>query len=241
MEDLEKRAKELVEEEKAQEAIVEASTKNNETAISIQSAPKYRAPDNVVDALLSNSSAIEIAEAKYNELKNQKKIANKMGEVVKKKTNADIETADIKVQDQIVSNKVKKAEQKNKLLQLKNDRIYLKKEQKHRLDMQRKQHLLEKYEDLLLRTCRKKQKGEDGKYHYENDKNGKPIINIPGKFRFFWIRLFDGLISGLNQTADIIGALNKNVLKGALLIFILCLVFVPPFRTWLLSLIGIKF
>lgn len=238
MEDLERRAKELVEEEKAQEAIVEGSTQDDKTSTSIQ---EYEKHDGLVDALINNESAIEIARSKYNELKNQKKIANKMGDVVKKKTNADIETADIKVQDQIVSNKVKKAEQKNKLLQLNNDRIYLKKEQKHRLEMQRKQHLLEKYEDLLLRTCRKKQKGEDGKYHYINDENGKPIINIPGKFRFFWIRLFDGLVSGLNQTADIIGALNKNVLKGALLILLICLVFVPPFRTWLLSLIGIKF
>ena len=106
--------------------------------------------------------------------------------------------------------------------------------------MQRQKHMREKYEDLLLRTCRKKQKGEDGKYHFVDDKDGNPIINVPGKIKFFFIKLFDGIVSLLNLTAEIFGAINKNVIKGLFVILILLLVFVPPFREFLLGLIGIK-
>lgn len=196
--------------------------------------------NSLVNALVNNESAIDMAKEQYQDLKNQKQIAKKMGNVVNKKTNADIETADLLVKDQVVSNKVKKAEQKNKLLQLKNEKIYLKKEQKHKLAMQRQKHMREKYEDLLLRTCRKKQKGEDGKYHFVDDKDGNPIINVPGKIKFFFIKLFDGIVSLLNLTAEIFGAINKNVIRGLFIILILLLVFVPPFREFLLGLIGIK-
>lgn len=195
----------------------------------------------LVNALVNNETAIEIAKQQYSELKNQKQIAKKMGEVVNKKTNADIETADLMVKDQIVDNKVKKSEQRNRLLELRNERAYLKKEQKHKLAMQRARQLYERHGDLLLRTCRKRQKGDDGKYHFVNDENGKPIINTPGPLKFFFIRLFDGIVSTLNLTAEIFGALNKNVLKGGFILLILLCVFVPPFRLWLLGLIGISF
>lgn len=192
----------------------------------------------LVNALVNNETAIDIAKEQYQDLKNQKQIAKKMGNVVNKKTNADIETADLLVKEQIVNNKVKRAEQKNKLLELKNERVRLKKEQRHELAMQRARHLREKHEDLLLRTCRKRSKGADGKWVYHKDENGKDIINIPSAFAFFWIRLWDGIVSTLNQTADILGAINKNVLKGGLIILVLLLVFVPPFRSWILSLIS---
>lgn len=194
----------------------------------------------LVDALVNNETAIEIAKQQYADLRNQKQIAKKMHDVVNKKTNADIETADLWVKDQVVDNKVKKAEQRNRLLELKNERKYLKKEQKHKLAMQRANQLREKYEDLLLRTCRKKQKGEDGKWRFVSDEHGKPLVNIPSPFKFFWIRVFDGIVSTLNLTADIFGALNKNVLKGGFVIFILLMLLVPPFRVWLLGLIGIN-
>lgn len=194
----------------------------------------------LVNALVNNETAIEIAKQQYADLRNQKQIAKKMGEVVNKKTNADIETADLLVKDQVVDNKTKKAEQRNRLLQLKNERAYLKKEQKHKLAMQRARQLYERHGDLLLRTCRKRQKGDDGKYHFVNDENGKPIINTPSPFKFFWIRLFDGIVSTLNLTAEIFGALNKNVLKGGFVLLILLCIFVPPFRLWLLGLIGIS-
>jgi hypothetical protein len=106
--------------------------------------------------------------------------------------------------------------------------------------MQRARQIREKYEDLLLRTCRKKQKDENGKWMFVDDENGRPIVNIPNKIRLFFLRTFDGLISTLNQTADIFGLLNKNVLKGGFIILILLLIFVPPLRVWLLGLIGIK-
>lgn len=196
--------------------------------------------NSLVNALVNNESAIDMAKEQYQSLKNQKQISKKMGNVVNKKTNADIETADLLVKDQLVSNKVKKAEQRNRLLELKNEKVYLKKEQVHRLEMQRQRHLREKYEDLLLRTCRKKQKGSDGKYHFVDDKDGNPIINTPGRIKFFFIKLFDGIVSLLNLTAEIFGAINKNVIKGLFVILILLLVFVPPFREFLLGLIGIK-
>lgn len=193
----------------------------------------------LVQALVNNETAIDIAKEQYQDLKNQKHIAKKMGKVVDKKTNADIETADLLVKDQIVSNKIKKAQQRNKLLELQNERVLLKKEQKHELSRQRARHIKEKHYDLLLRTCRKKQKDENGKWSFVDDKNGDPIINIPNKFTFFWIRLWDGLVSTLNQTSDILGAINKNVFKGLFIILLCLILFVPPLRAWLLALIGI--
>ena len=201
---------------------------------------KREVDNKLVNALMNNDTAIEMARKQYEDLRNQKNIADKMNKVVNRKTNADIDTANLKVEEQEKDNKVRKQKIKNELLKLHNDKVYLKKEQKHRLEMQRASQLREKYEDLLLRTCRKKQKGEDKKWHYVDDENGKPIINVPGKIRFFFIRLFDGIVSGLNQISDIFGAINKGVLKGSLIILILLLLLVPPFREWLLGLIGIN-
>lgn len=194
----------------------------------------------LVQQLSNNEVAMQMAKESYAALKNQKKISKQIEDVVKKNTQVDIETADIKVQEKDKNNKVKKAEIRNALLKLKNDKIYLEKEQKHRLEMQRAKQIREKYEDLLLRTCRKKQKDENGKWQFLDDENGKPIINIPGKFKLFWLKLFDGIVSTLNQTADIFGALNKNVLKGGFFLLLILILFVPPFREWLFNLIGIK-
>lgn len=196
--------------------------------------------NNFVNAMTNNSVAIDIARDKLSALKNQKKIGKQIERVVRKNTQTDIESANIKVQEKDKNNKVKKAEIRNELLRLENERIYLKKEQKHRLDMQRAKHIRDNYEDLLLRTCRKKQKDANGKWVYCKDKDGNDIINIPGKFKLFWLRLFDGIISTLNQTADIFGALNKNVLKGGFILLLIAFLFIPPFREWLIGLIGIK-
>lgn len=224
MESLEEIKQEIAKKKQEEMAIVEAKKANG-----------------LVNALVDNETAIDIAKQQYQDLKNQKQIAKKMGNVVNKKTNADIETADLIVKEQIVSNKVKRAEQRNKLLQLKAERKFLKKEEAHRLAMQRQSQLREKYEDLLLRTCRKKQKGDDGKYHFIDGPDGKPIINTPGPVKFFFIRLFDGIVSILNLTAEIFGAINKNVFKGLFIILLLLFLFVPPFRDFILSLIGVKF
>lgn len=252
MEDLEKRAQEIAKQEKFKEQ-QELAAQDNEGGIIVsvgtETGPRalcnsfdQQAGENgLVQALSDNAVAIQMAKESYSNLKNQKKIGKQIGNVVKRNTQADIDTANLTIQEKKKNNKVRQAEIKNALLKLRNDRIYLEKEHKHRLEMQRAVQLKEKYEDLLLRTCRKKQKGDDGKYHFVNDKDGNPIVNIPSKFRFFWIRLFDGLVSTLNQTAEIFGALNKNVLKGGLVILVLLLLLVPPFRNWILGLIGIKF
>ena len=62
----------------------------------------------LVNALVNNETAVDIAKQKYQDQKNQKNIANKMGKVVNRKTNADIETANIKVEEQEKNNRVKK-------------------------------------------------------------------------------------------------------------------------------------
>jgi len=193
-----------------------------------------------INQMTDNFVALEIAKDEYAKLKNQKKIADKIGKVAKENTEAEIESASLKVKEKDKNNKVKKQEIKNELLKLKNERILLEKEQKHALEMQRAKHIREKFEDLLLRTCRKKQKDESGKWQFINDENGKPVVNIPSKFSFFWLRFFDGIISTLNQTAEIFGLLNKNVLKFGFILLILILIFVPTLRNWIFGLIGIN-
>lgn len=228
--------KELVEVNK-----IEDTEKTNVPAVKSQDKFEMQTKNNnFVEAMTDNSVAIDIAREKYNTLKNQKKIGKQIEDVVKKNTETEIKSAEIKVQEKDKNNKVKQAEIKNELLRLENERIYLKKERKHKLDMQRAQHIRDNYEDLLLRTCRKKQKDANGKWVYVKDKDGNDIINVPGRFKLFWLRLFDGIISTLNQTADIFGALNKNVLKGGFILLVFALLFIPPFREWLIGLIGIK-
>lgn len=238
MEDLERRAQELAEQEQKEQVQEQTSEK-----ALVTSNPNYEvqvANNKFVNAMTDNDVAVQMAREEYNSIKNQKSIAKDIKKVAIDNTRTDIDSANIQVEEKKKNNKVKRQEINNELYRLKKEREFLEKEQKHRLEMQRAEQIREKYEDLLLRTCRKKQKGEDGKMHYINDENGKPIVNIPGRFKLFWLKLFDGLISTLNQTADIFGALNKNVLKGGFIILLILLVFVPPFRNWLISLIGIK-
>ena len=91
----------------------------------------------LVAALINNETAIEMAREQYQDLKNQKNIAGKMSKVVTRKTNADITTANLKVEEQEKDNKVRKQEIKNALLKLHNDKVYLQNEQKHRIKMQK--------------------------------------------------------------------------------------------------------
>jgi len=193
-----------------------------------------------VKAMTDNSVAVGMAKSEYEKLKNQKKIADKIGQVANENTKTEIESARLKVKEKDKNNKIKKQEINNELLRLKNERTLLIKEQKHAIEMQRARHIKETYYDLLLRTCRKKQKDDNGKLQYISDKDGNPIINIPSRLRLCLLRFFDGLISTLNQTAEIFSALNKNVVKAGFIILILLLIFIPPFRVWLLSLIGIS-
>lgn len=246
MEDLEKRAQELAEQEERIKKETETQApviveQTQAVAVNSQAFADQVRDNQFVNAMTDNAVAVQMAKDEYGNIKNQKSIAKGIKDVAIDNTKTDIDSAKIKVEEKKKNNKVKRQEISNELYRLKKEREYLEKEQKHRLEMQRAQHLKEKHEDLLLRTCRKKQKGEDGKYHFVNDENGNPVVNIPGKFRFFWIRLFDGIVSTLNQTAEIFGALNKNVLKGGLIIIILLLLLVPPFRNWVFGLIGVKF
>lgn len=248
MEDLKKRADELamqeIDENNEQEVVqapIVVEQQNQAITTNSQAFTEQVKDNQFVNAMTDNAVAVQMAKDEYGTIKNQKSIAKGIKNVAIDNTKTDIDSAKIKVEEKKKNNKVKRQEINNELFRLKKERKYLEKEQKHRLEMQRAQQLKEKYEDLLLRTCRKKQKGDDGKYHFVNDDNGKPVVNIPGKFRFFWIRLFDGVVSTLNQTAEIFSALNKNVLKGGLIILILIFILVPPFRNWILGLIGIKF
>ena len=194
----------------------------------------------LVGALLNTDDALDIAKKQFKNIKNQKDIAKKMEKVAKDKVNADIDTANLQVKDQEVSNKIKRAEQRNKLIQLNAEKKYLEKEAKHKLAMQKFKQMKEKNYDLLLRYFRTKHKDNDGKWVYESDAQGNPIIHIPSRFSLCMVRFFDTLTNTLNQIADAVSGLNKVVFKGLFIILVLIFIFVPPVRAWILGLIGIK-
>lgn len=193
-----------------------------------------------VQAMTNNEVAIQMAKDGYNDIKNQKNIAKGIKKVAIDNTKTDIETAKIKVEDKKKNNKVKRQEIKNELYKLKQDKIYLEKESKHKLAMQKFNQRKEKYGDLLLRHCRKKIKNAEGKWEYQVDKNGDAIINMPNGFVLFWLIVFDSIVMFLNQTADIFGGLNKVVFKIFWVILIAVILFVPPVRQWLFGLIGLN-
>lgn len=195
----------------------------------------------LVSEIMSNDTALEIAKSKFSDIKNQKQLAHKMGKVVSKKADTDIESADLAVEQQRLANKVEKARQKNEILKCKEERKYLMRESKHRLAMQKFEHRKEKYGDLLLRHCRKKVKNLDGKWEYQQDEQGNSIINMPNSFTLFWLIVFDSLVMFLNQTADVFGGLNKVVFKIFWIIAIILIIFVEPVRLWLFGIVGINF
>lgn len=194
----------------------------------------------LVSEIMSNDTALEIAKTKFEDIKNQKHLATKMGKVVNKKADTDIETADLKVEQQRLANKVEKARQKNELVKCKEERKYLLRESKHKLNMQKLAHRKDKYGDLLLRHCRKKSKNAEGKWEFQTDKEGNAIINMPNAFTLFWLIVFDSIVMFLNQTADIFGGLNKIVFKVFWWALILVILLVPPVRQALFGLIGIN-
>lgn len=196
--------------------------------------------NHLVSALMNNDEAIKMAKQQYEDLRNQKGIANKMSAVVNRKTNADIQTANIKVEEQEKNNKVKKQEIRNELLKLHNDKVYMKREQKHRLKMQKFAQRKEKYGELLTRHCQKKRKNKEGKWEYVTDEKGNPAINMPNGFTLFWLIVLDSIVQFLNLGAEVIGKTNKVVFKSLGIIFIILLLVVAPFRSWLLGLIGIS-
>jgi hypothetical protein len=187
----------------------------------------------IVSEIADNKVAIEIAKQKYNELGQQKKFANKISDVVARKSNADIDSASIKVESQEKDNKVARAKIRNELIKLRADKKYIRREQKHRLEMQRKEHIEDKYKDLLMRTCRKRQKDENGKWQYMDE------YNVPSSIKLGILLFFDTIISTLNAVALVFGALNKTVLKGLFIILLVLFLFVQPFREMMLGLIGI--
>lgn len=202
---------------------------------------EIQAVDNeFVQAMTNNEVAIQMARDGYNDIKNQKNIAKGIKKVAIDNTKTDIETAKIKVEDKKKNNKVKRQEIKNELYKLKQDKIYLEKESKHKLAMQKFNQRKEKYGDLLLRHCRKKVKNAEGKWEYQVDDNGDAIINMPNGFVLFWLIVFDSIVMFLNQTAEIFGSLNKIVFKVFWIILILIVLFIPPVRQWLFGLIGLN-
>lgn len=226
-----KRAKEHLEEKETQ---VVLSPEKSANELQTQS-------NELVDALMSNKTALDIAKQQHDGLKNQKRIAKKMGDVVEKKTDADIETADLRVEQQRLENSVERARQKNELLKCREERKLLIRESRHNLQMQRFRHRKEKYGDLLLRHCRKKTKNDEGQWVYQYDEKGNTLINMPNTFVLFWLIVFDSIVMFLNQVADVFGSLNKVVWKVIWIALILLVVLVQPIREFLLSLIGIKF
>ena len=202
---------------------------------------EIQAVDNeFVQAMTNNEVAIQMARDGYNDIKNQKNIAKGIKKVAIDNTKTDIESAKIKVEDKKKNNKVKRQEIKNELYKLKQDKIYLEKESKHKLAMQKFNQRKEKYGDLLLRHCRKKVRNAEGKWEYQVDDKGDAIINMPNGFVLFWLIVFDSIVMFLNQTADIFGSLNKIVFRVFWIILIIIVLFVPPVRQWLFGLIGLN-
>ena len=199
------------------------------------------ADNKFVNAMMDNAVAITIAQEAYGSIKNQKDIAKKIETVAKENTNADIESASIKVEEKKKNNKVKRQEIRNELYRLKQEKIYLKRDSKQKLAMQKFKHRKEKYGDLLLRHCRKKQKNAEGKWEYQQDKDGNFIVNMPNTFVLFFLIVFDSIVMFLNQTSDIFSSLNKAIFKILWIIIICIFLFIQPVREWFFGLIGINF
>ena len=197
-------------------------------------------PNKFVENLTNNEVAIQMAKDGYNDIKNQKNIAKGIKKVAIDNTKTDIESANLKVKEKKKNNAVKRAEIKNELYRLRQEKKFLKRESEHKLSMQKFKQRKEKYGDLLLRHCRKKVKNADGKWEFQTDKEGNAIINMPNAFVLFWLIVFDSIVSFLNQTADVFSGLNKVVFKVFWVILILIVLFVPPVRHWLFGLIGLN-
>ncbi len=221
--------------------IIENTVETPQVVIQPTTTAPVEIKDNkLVDSIMQNQTAIDIAKSSFSNLKNQKDIAKRMHKIVKDKTNKDLDTADLAVKDQDVSNKVKRQEQKNKLYKLQEEKKFLQRESRHKLNMQKNNQRKEKYADLLLRHCRKKVKDENGKYKFQLDKEGNPLINMPNGFVLFWLIFFDSIVQFLNQTGQIISETNKIVFKVFWIILICIVLFVPPIRNWLFGLIGLN-
>lgn len=216
---------------KEQQIVVKEQTNKSEVA---------KIDNDFVNAMTNNNVAVQMAKDSYNEIKNQKNIAKNIEKVVTKNTMADIEQADLTVEEKRKQNKEKKQEISNRLYELKQERKRLVRESKHKLAMQKVNHWKEKYGDLLLRHCRKKVKNAEGKWEYQTDKNGDAIINMPNSFTLFFLIIFDSIVMFLNEITDVFGGLNKIVIKAFWIILIVVLVLVPPIRQWLFGLIGIN-
>lgn len=232
-----KQKKQFVETEIKEEVLPE----QNIVVVETTNKAEIQTTDNeFVQAMTNNAVAIQMAKDGYNDIKNQKNIAKGIKKVAIDNTKTDLETAKIKVEDKKKNNKVKRQEIKNELYKLKQDKIYLEKESKHKLAMQKFNQRKEKYGDLLLRHCRKKIKNAEGKWEYQVDEKGDAIINMPNGFVLFWLIVFDSIVMFLNQTADIFGSLNKIVFRVFWIILIIIVLFVPPVRQWLFGLIGLN-
>lgn len=237
--DIEKLKKDV--EEFSATEINEQSIKEPQVTIQETTTEVVEVKDNgLVSSIMQNDTAIELAKNSFNELKNQKGIAKRMHKIVTNKTNSDLDSANLAVEDQNVSNRVKRQEQKNKLYELKEEKKFLKREGRHKIIMQKNNHRKEKYADLMLRHCRKKTKDENGKWKFQTDKSGNPLITMPNGFVLFWLIFFDSIVQFLNQTGEIMSGLNKVVFKVFWIVLLCIIIFVPSVREWLFGLIGLN-
>lgn len=181
------------------------------------------------EALSNNDTAIEMAKQAYKNIGNQEKIAKKIEKVAIDNTNADIEHVEVQVFEKDVNNKVKRQKLKNDLLKLRKEKLFIWREENHKLKMQKLKQRKEKYYELLTRHNKTK-----------IDENGHVSINLPNGFVLFWLIMLDALVQFLNMFSEVFGKLNKVFFKGLFIFFVILMIFIPPFRTWILSLIGIK-
>lgn len=212
------------------EDVMPSEPKNSELTIKPDEKINKNLPaQNFVEAMTDNSVAAEIARQKNADIKNQEKIANKINKVVQQNTNVDIDTADVFVAEKDKNNKVKRQGIKNELLKLRKEKLFIRREENHRLKMQKLSQRKQKYGELLTRHK---------KITYDNE--GNSIINMPNGFVLFFMIVLDSFVNFLNLFTEILGKTNKAFLKGFLIILVLLFVFISPFREWMFGLIGMK-
>jgi len=167
--------------------------------------------NSLVESIKNNETAIELAKKKFNEIGNQEKIGNRMNEIVKKKVNADMNEVETTVIEQQTNDNIKRAELRNRLYKAKTEHKTLVRERRHELKMQKYRHRKDKFGELLKRHN---------------------IDYLPGIVKIYIILALESIVETLNQTADIISKVNKNLVRSVFIILVLILIFVEPVREW---------
>lgn len=171
----------------------------------------------MMEAIIDNSFAIDLAKKSLQDTKKQEKKADTMIQLADKNFKVDAEIVNTQIAEKDKNNKIKKQEIKNDLLKLKQEAKFLKREHSQKLQIQKLDHRKEKYGGLLER---------------------RKIDYLPNAFVLFLILCLDGFVSCLDAMSKVFGGINKTLLKAIWIIILFTFIFIAPAREWLLSLIS---